>query len=126
MLFPVSLSRLNVEYREVQLDLQNIGRCHFDVGPIGPRCMELPHDRLRGAYLQRLCSGRMEGLERYGLYSEVVGAQGLHRTRRPERRAREWQLSLGDEICARKDVLEHRNLQGSRRKQENRVNDVFL
>jgi hypothetical protein len=32
----------------------------------------------------------------------VVGAQGLHRTRRPERRARGWQLSLGDEICARK------------------------
>lgn len=54
------------------------------------------------------------------------GPQGLLRTRRPERRARGWQLSLGDEICARQDVLEHRNLQGSRREQENRVNDVFF
>ena len=54
------------------------------------------------------------------------GAQGLHRTGRPERRARGWQLPLGDEIWARKDVLEHRNLQGSRPKQENRFNHVFL
>src|ERR1700722_5484339 len=126
MLFPVSLSRLNVEYRGVQLDLQNIGRYHFDVGSIGPRCMELAHDCPRGTYLQRPYSGRMEGLERRGLYPEVVGAQGLHRTRRPERRARGWQLSLGDEIYARKDILEHRNLQGSRCKQENCVNAVFL
>jgi hypothetical protein len=59
-------------------------------------------------------AGRMEGLERCRLY--VVGAQALHRTRRPERPARASQLSLGDEIWARKDVLEHRNLQGSRRK----------
>src|SRR5271156_6619641 len=78
------------EYREVQHDLQNIGQYRIDVGPVGPRCMEVPHDRLHGTYLQRLRSGRMESLERCGLYQEVVGAQGLHRSRRPERRARGW------------------------------------
>src|SRR3984957_2825393 len=96
---PYQLGRnVKAEYREVQHDLQNIGQYHIDVGPVGPRCMEVPHDRLHGTYLQRLPSGRMEGLERCGLYQEVVGAQELHRTRRPERRARGWQLSLGDEI----------------------------
>src|SRR6202045_2037402 len=89
---------VKAEYREVQHDLQNIRRYHIDVGPVGPRCMELPHDRFHGTYLQRLRSGRMEGLERCGPDSEVVGAQGLHRTRRPERRARGWELSLGNEI----------------------------
>src|ERR1700731_2577204 len=48
---------VKAEYREVQHDLQNIRRYHIDVGPVGPRCMELPHDRLHGTYLQRLCSG---------------------------------------------------------------------
>src|SRR5579863_767015 len=69
---------VEAEYREVQHDLQNIGRYHIAVGPVGSRCVELAHDRLYGTYLQRLCSGRMEGLERCGLYSEVVGAQGVH------------------------------------------------
>src|ERR1700722_11614430 len=59
---------VKAEYREVQHDLQNIGQHHIDVGPVGRRCMELPHDRLHGTYLQRLGGGRMEGLERCGLY----------------------------------------------------------
>ena len=69
---PYQLGRnVKAEYREVQHDLQNIGQYHIDVGPVGPRCMEVPHDRLHGTYLQRLRSGRMEGLARCGLY--VVG-----------------------------------------------------
>jgi uncharacterized protein YndB with AHSA1/START domain len=37
-----------------QHDLQNIGQYRTDVGPVGPRCMELPHHRPHGTYLQRL------------------------------------------------------------------------
>src|SRR5580693_3185469 len=96
---PFQLGRnVKAEYREAQHDLQNIGQYRIDVGPVGPRCMELPHDRQHGTYLQRLRGGCMDGLDGCGLCEAVVGAQGLHRTRRPERRARRWQLSLGDEI----------------------------
>src|SRR5260221_11450748 len=57
---PYQLGRnVKAEYREVQHDLQNIGQYHIDVGPVGPRCMEVPHDRLHGTYLQRLRSGRV-------------------------------------------------------------------
>src|SRR5579862_6989623 len=59
---------VKAEYREAQHDLQNIGQYHIDVGPVGARCMELPHHRPHGTYLQRLRSGCMEGLERRGLY----------------------------------------------------------
>src|SRR5580704_2126137 len=54
--------------RKVQHDLQNSRRYRIDVGPVAPRCMELPHDRPRGTYLQCPRSRRMEGLERCGLY----------------------------------------------------------
>ena len=48
---PYQLGRnVKAEYREVQHDLQNIGQYHIDVGPVGPRCMEVPHDRLHGTY----------------------------------------------------------------------------
>jgi hypothetical protein len=51
-----------------------------------------------------------DALERSRRDPEVVGAEGIHRTRRPERRATRRQLSLGDEIRERTVVLDHRNL----------------
>jgi len=44
---PYQLGRdVKAKYREVQHDLQNIGQYLIAVGPVAPRCMEVPHDRL--------------------------------------------------------------------------------